>query len=161
MILVSCGTEKYPFNRLATMVQELALHHPERKFIYQSRVLEIIPRGKNIDVQQLLPYREFRSLIQQCHRYICHAGIGSIVTALAEGIMPLVIPRRHDLGEHVDDHQLQITRKMADLNMIRVFHSMTELEALITDEKQQKVHYLFQNRPLLADLETTVNRWLK
>jgi len=160
MILVSCGTEKYPFNRLATMVQELALRYPEEKFIYQSRVMEVVPEGKNITVQRLLPYQDFREAIRQCRHYVCHAGIGSIVTALAEKIMPIVIPRRHDLGEHVDDHQLQITEKLVGLGMVKVFHSLTGLEALVVNHQSKGVDYEFRNRPLLDDIRLAVEKWL-
>lgn len=161
MILISCGTEKYPFNRLVVMTQELAARHPQRHFIYQNRVMDVIPQGKNITVQRMLPYQEFRAAIQQCEHYICHAGIGSIVTALAEGVMPLVIPRRHEFGEHVDDHQLQITEKLVGLGMIRVFHSLAELEALVAGDEQEGISYQFQNQPLLDDIKKTVKDWLK
>ncbi len=161
MILVSCGTEKYPFNRLAVMVQEFATRQPQRHFIYQSRVMDIIPQGKNIVVQSMLSYQEFKMAIRQCRRCICHAGIGSIVTALAEGVMPLVIPRRHELGEHVDDHQLQITEKLVDLGMIRVFHSLAELEALVAGDEQEGIRYQFQNQPLLDDIKGAVKDWLE
>ena len=47
-------------------------------------------------------------------KVVTHAGVGSILCADREGHVPLVVPRRHDLGEHVDDHQLELARALAD-----------------------------------------------
>jgi UDP-N-acetylglucosamine transferase subunit ALG13 len=42
---------------------------------------------------------------------VCHAGVGSIMTAIAHGHTPVVIPRLRRYDEHVDDHQLQIAEE--------------------------------------------------
>ncbi len=39
---------------------------------------------------------------------IAHAGVGSALTALEAGRLPILVPRLERFGEHVDDHQLQI-----------------------------------------------------
>jgi UDP-N-acetylglucosamine transferase subunit ALG13 len=44
---------------------------------------------------------------------ICHAGSGIISSALRSGRRPLVLPRRAQHGEHVDDHQLQLAGRLA------------------------------------------------
>jgi UDP-N-acetylglucosamine transferase subunit ALG13 len=51
-------------------------------------------------------------------RYVvCHSGSGIIGAALRHGRRPLVLPRRHEAGEHVDDHQIQIARKLEELGL--------------------------------------------
>jgi UDP-N-acetylglucosamine transferase subunit ALG13 len=49
---------------------------------------------------------------------VCHGGAGIISSALAAGRRPIVVPRRAALGEHVDDHQYQLTRKLADWGLV-------------------------------------------
>jgi UDP-N-acetylglucosamine transferase subunit ALG13 len=44
---------------------------------------------------------------------IVHAGAGSIIQAMQAGKVPVVMPRRASLGEHVDDHQLELVRELA------------------------------------------------
>ena len=39
---------------------------------------------------------------------ITHAGVGTVLTALEAGVLPVVVPRSGARGEHVDDHQAQI-----------------------------------------------------
>lgn len=48
---------------------------------------------------------------------VTHAGVGTILQLLELGIHPVVLPRRSDKGEHVDDHQLQITRLVSNLGV--------------------------------------------
>jgi UDP-N-acetylglucosamine transferase subunit ALG13 len=43
---------------------------------------------------------------------VTHAGVGSILSARRAGHLPVVVPRLHALGEHVDDHQAELTRTL-------------------------------------------------
>ena len=45
---------------------------------------------------------------------IAHAGIGSALSALRAGKIPILVPRRGHQGEHIDDHQDQIARYLVD-----------------------------------------------
>ena len=45
---------------------------------------------------------------------LVQGGPGSILDAREAGIVPVAVPRRQDLGEVVDDHQIQFTRIMAE-----------------------------------------------
>ena len=47
-----------------------------------------------------------------------HAGVGSILTCLRLGRTPLVVPRQSRFGEHVDDHQVELTRALADAGKV-------------------------------------------
>lgn len=48
---------------------------------------------------------------------VTHAGVGTILQLLEMGIHPVVLPRRSSNGEHVDDHQLQITKLVSELGV--------------------------------------------
>ena len=48
---------------------------------------------------------------------MCHSGSGIIGVALRNGRRPLVLPRLHGHGEHVDDHQVQIARKLGQMGL--------------------------------------------
>ena len=44
------------------------------------------------------------------------------------GKVPIVVPRRHELGEHVDNHQLEISRKYKECyNSILLVEQMYQL----------------------------------
>lgn len=48
---------------------------------------------------------------------ICHAGTGSTLMALKSGKLPIVVPRRHSKGEHVDDHQVDLASFLETRNL--------------------------------------------
>ncbi len=52
--------------------------------------------------------------MREASAVVCHAGVGTILSALGTGKQPIVLPRLRQYGEHVDDHQLQITRAFAN-----------------------------------------------
>lgn len=58
---------------------------------------------------------------------ISHAGTGSTLMALQNGSRPIVVPRRHSHGEHVDDHQSDLAAFLHDrgLAMVREVGAIT------------------------------------
>jgi len=108
-VLVTLGTSPFPFTRL---VRRLAAVLPaQADVIWQ---VGSTPVGR-------LPGRVLTTLghddlVAEMHAadvVVCHAGVGSALTALAMGRIPVLVPRRLGEGEHVDEHQLQIARVLA------------------------------------------------
>ncbi len=62
---------------------------------------------------------------------VCHAGVGSIVLARRYGHRPIVMPRRPRFGEHVDEHQLQLTRRLAEAGIVTVVEDAGQLAAAV------------------------------
>lgn len=103
MILVITGTHQQPFNRLLQAVDALATSE-ER--IYQTGYSTYVPAHGQ--VRAFLPPDEMKQLMQQARVIVCHAGTGTVMSALDCGKCPVVAPRLERFGEHVDDHQLQL-----------------------------------------------------
>ena len=59
-----------------------------------------------------------------------HAGVGSVLVALANGKRPVVVPRRKAFGEAVDDHQLQLGRRFAAAGLVTLVEEPAALAAL-------------------------------
>ena len=51
--------------------------------------------------------------IRDARVVVTHAGVGSAMVSLANGKRPVVVPRRKSFAEAVDDHQLQLGRRLA------------------------------------------------
>jgi UDP-N-acetylglucosamine transferase subunit ALG13 len=49
---------------------------------------------------------------------VTHAGVGTIMTALANGKHPVVMPRLARFGEAIDDHQLGLARRLAEAGYV-------------------------------------------
>jgi UDP-N-acetylglucosamine--N-acetylmuramyl-(pentapeptide) pyrophosphoryl-undecaprenol N-acetylglucosamine transferase len=102
---VAAGTHGQGFGRLVDLVDE-----GERRGLLPSPV-----------VRQLSPTmtaEEFRGHIASSRVVISHGGAGTVSLALAHGRKPLVLPRRREHGEHVDDHQVEMTDKLDELGMV-------------------------------------------
>jgi UDP-N-acetylglucosamine--N-acetylmuramyl-(pentapeptide) pyrophosphoryl-undecaprenol N-acetylglucosamine transferase len=106
---VTLGTHEQPFERALDMVEPLA---EQEEVIVQHGNTPPRPVRAGMRWFDFVDYDELERLTKTASAVICHAGVGSIMTVLAAGKTPVVIPRRRALGEHVDDHQLQIAEEL-------------------------------------------------
>jgi UDP-N-acetylglucosamine transferase subunit ALG13 len=56
--------------------------------------------------------------------------------SLANGKRPIVMARRHDLGEHVDDHQVELARRMEASGMVTCVDDEDDLRKALGAEAQ-------------------------
>ena len=70
---------------------------------------------------------EFRAKVADAEWIVAHAGMGTILTALELGKPILVMPRRGELGETRNDHQVATARRLQQLRRIRVAYDEHEL----------------------------------
>jgi UDP-N-acetylglucosamine--N-acetylmuramyl-(pentapeptide) pyrophosphoryl-undecaprenol N-acetylglucosamine transferase len=75
----------------------------------------------------VLPTDVFEGYSKAADVVITHAGVGNILNLLEMGIHPVVVPRRKERNEHVDNHQLQICRvlKSAQVAIVCEADSLT------------------------------------
>jgi UDP-N-acetylglucosamine transferase subunit ALG13 len=105
VIFVTVGTHHQPFERLLEglggLDDELVVQYGPAKPPAVSRA------------EPFMPFDAMLDRFREADTVITHAGVGSIICARREGHVPLVVPRRRELGEHVDDHQVELTRALA------------------------------------------------
>jgi UDP-N-acetylglucosamine transferase subunit ALG13 len=115
MILVSVGTNEARFDRLLLAVASLS--GPEAIFV-QHGPSEVRPDGA--ECVAYLPFDALVEKVEQARVFITHAGVGSIMTAIAAGRHPIVVPRLRRYGEAVDDHQVPLARRMEQAGLVTV-----------------------------------------
>lgn len=125
MIFVTVGTHQQPFNRLLEAVDALAL---DEECIFQTGHCTYMPRGQ---AMPFMPFEEMQQHMSAARVVICHAGTGTVVSALRAGKCPVVAPRLVRFGEHVDDHQLELVQSFAGL--IVPYMPGDDLAACITE----------------------------
>ncbi len=84
-------------------------------------------RPRNMDWVADLERDSFDERLRQSEAVISHAGMGTIIKCLDLQKPLLVVPRRKQFGEHVNDHQLGTARTFESLGDILVAY---ETEAL-------------------------------
>jgi UDP-N-acetylglucosamine transferase subunit ALG13 len=107
MIFITVGSAD-PFDRLVSGAGSLT---ELDEVIVQRGRSEVEPPGT--EVHDFLSYERVAELIKMSSAVICHAGVGSVLTSLLLGRKPIVMARRAELGEAVDDHQVSFARRLA------------------------------------------------
>ena len=103
MIFVTVGAQM-PFDRMIAAVDCWAGNHLDEECFAQIGKTSFVPNNMRFE-QSLLP-SEFEQAINDARLVVAHAGMGSILTAMRLCKPILVFPRRGDLCETRNDHQI-------------------------------------------------------
>lgn len=87
---------------------------------------------------EFMPFQDVVDTMARAKSIVCHAGVGTIITALRAGHTPVVVPRQARHGEHVDDHQLDIATRFAERGLIRCVTSEIDLAPLFTPRNESE-----------------------
>ena len=133
MIFVTVGTHEQQFNRLVKCIDNL-----KHDGVIQEDV--VIQTGystykpKYCKWQTLFPYQEMLKMVNEARIIITHGGPSSFIMPLQIGKTPIVVPRRHEFNEHVNDHQVSFSNAVAKrTGTIIVVDDMDKLGATITN----------------------------
>ena len=112
LVFVTVGTDHHPFHRLVAWVDGwFSDQDPTSvRCLVQTGTSRPPGRGEHVE---FMSYRDMERTIEAATVVVCHGGPGSIMLCRWLGKRPIVVPRRRDLGEHVDDHQLAFSRRLA------------------------------------------------
>lgn len=136
MIFVTVGTHEQPFNRLIQKIDEL-----KKDGIIQEKV--IIQTGfstyepKYCQWEKMITYQQMIKNVEDARIVITHGGPASFIMPLQIGKTPIVVPRKYQLDEHVNDHQVEFTRNVAH-RMGTIIHveDIEELDNIIVNYDQ-------------------------
>lgn len=110
-VVVSLGTYRgFPFQRVVKRLLEIL--PADVDVLWQTGDTDVSSLG--IEGVDTLPEADLLDAMQEADVVVAHAGVGTVLAAFAIGKCPIIVPRRYDLGEHVDDHQIQLGRELAD-----------------------------------------------
>jgi UDP-N-acetylglucosamine--N-acetylmuramyl-(pentapeptide) pyrophosphoryl-undecaprenol N-acetylglucosamine transferase len=87
------------------------------------------------DVHDFVTAAEFDEQAMLADVVITHAGVGSILRLLELGISPIVVPRRPERREHVDDHQAQVATALAHLGLVTMSEAPQLSEQLVHEPR--------------------------
>ena len=116
-IVVSLGTsESFGFRRLVDRL--LTVIPAEAEVLWQTGSTEV--SDLPISARPRVPAAELFEAMADADVVIAHAGTGSALAALQAGKFPVLVPRRPEHAEHVDDHQLQIAGMLGDRGLAAI-----------------------------------------
>lgn len=129
MIFVTVGTHEQPFDRLVSYMDRWAGIHDE-EVVIQSGFATYVPL--NCKWKRWFLYREMIRLVSDARLVITHGGASSFFMALQVGKVPIVVPRRREYREHVNNHQVVFCNWIAQKQKcIIVVDNIRNMDAII------------------------------
>jgi UDP-N-acetylglucosamine transferase subunit ALG13 len=138
MIFVTVGNPKQGFRRLLEVVNRLE----GEGFFNQEKVL--IQSGNNSGYnpsncmqEPFLAMEDFSEKVNEAELIISHAGAGTLLHVIQAGKVPVVMPRRKKYGEHVDDHQVELTKALAAEGRVIAAYEPEDLPGAIEEARRR------------------------
>jgi UDP-N-acetylglucosamine transferase subunit ALG13 len=133
VVLVSVGTNHHPFDWLVRWVDGWldAVGGPGAPLRYRMHNGTSPPSSGAADWQPYPAFEALQAAMREAAAVVCHGGPSAILGARHVGAVPIVVPRRQGLGEHVDDHQVAFCRRLADEGGVFLAETEADLYALL------------------------------
>ena len=156
MIFVTVGSQKFQFNRLLEIIDELVKNTNINEEIFaQTGYSDYQP--KYFQYKNFLDREEFENWEKKADIIITHGGTGAIVGAVKNKKKVIAISRLARYGEHVDDHQKQIITEFNERNLIYGLLDLknySELKAAIEYVKTHKFNtYISNTQTVINSIE--------
>ena len=162
MIFVSLGTQDKPFNRIIDYILKLKeeikeledieivfqigqtkLSEEEKSKIEklnEKKVSEKINKEKiknkeekNITVFNMLKPEEMKKYIINSSIVITHAGVGTIMECIENNKDIIVLPRKEENGEHVNNHQEEIAFEMEKKGLLYKVDTYEKMKEIVIE----------------------------
>jgi len=124
LVFVTVGTDHHRFDRLIDSIATWNARNPGIRIVVQHGNAHAID---GVECSAFLAPERFHELLATASAVVCPGGPGAIMETRAAGLRPIVMPRRGDLGEHVDNHQLAFSRFLADHDLITLAEQDADL----------------------------------
>jgi UDP-N-acetylglucosamine transferase subunit ALG13 len=124
MIFATVGTQ-LSFNRMIATIDSWAAVRAVDIFAQTGATSYHIRNLKHVD---FLAPSDFDRYFTEASLVIAHAGIGSILTARLYAKPLIIMPRREELGEHRNNHQVATAKKLQAQNWGNIYIAWDEYE---------------------------------
>lgn len=150
MIFVTVGTNEARFDRL---IEAIAALDVDEQIVVQRGSSAVYP--ENAEVHDFLPFEMLVELVRSSRAVVSHAGVGSIMVALANERKPIVVPRLKAFGEAVDDHQVLFARRFEAEGLVSLANPET-LRLVLARSESSLAMTTAEEAPLVEDLRNFI-----
>jgi len=158
MIFVTLGTEKMQFKRLINWIEQALDERVinEEVFIQAGATQkEYVTKCKGVTQVDYIKYVEMKQNIEKASVIIGHCGVGTFLTITSLDRTPILVPRVGKLGEHLDEHQEMLAKRLERVFNIPIARSYEQLVELLKngfDERKVKSY----KKELIDYLDTLI-----
>jgi UDP-N-acetylglucosamine transferase subunit ALG13 len=154
-VFVTVGTDHHPFNRLVQWVDAWAAAHTDIEVVIQHGEAT---GPVHAEAKAYVTHSELNGFIERADIIVSHGGPATIAEAWRRGLIPIVAPRGHSLGEHVDNHQQAFAAVLADREQAILVKSETDLISAL-DHAIADPQWLRRASGLGGDIDATIRRF--
>ena len=150
-------------NGLKSMMKKWAEKHDE-KVIIQTGYSTCEP--EYCEWKRSYPYQKILQMVSEARIVITHGGPSSFIIPLESGKIPIVVPRKKQFHEHINDHQTEFSRQFAQRQgNIIVVENINDLGNIIENYenivRNMKNNMVSNNESFCKNLESIVNELTK
>ena len=158
MILVMLGTQNNSFHRLLEKIEELIKNGVIKdNVIVQAGYTKF--KYDDMQIFDLIPREKLEKYQNQADLIITHGGVGSIITSLKLGKKVIAIPRLHEYGEHVNNHQIEIVELFDNKGYIIGCMDLEKLEEALKKVKEfEPKKYELDNHKMLNIIDEFIEK---
>lgn len=160
MIFVTVGTHEQQFDRLIKYIDEL-----KKNLIINEEVRMQVGfstyEPKHCYWKNFMTYKEMENNMDKARIIITHGGPSSFIMALQIGKIPIVVPRKSEFYEHVNNHQVDFVKVISEKkgNIISVYE-IEELKSILENYegiiKKMQDRFSSNNEEFCEKLENIV-----
>ncbi len=154
LIFVTIGTSSWNFNRLISHIDNFIAPNIEERIIIQIGLSNYIP--KNCEWFRKKNKEEMNQYYYGSRLVICHAAIGSIISARRFNKPIIIVPRRKKYDELLDDHQIQLAEALQNDPKIKVVWDEIELMKFVSNTSRYIDNSEIDNR-LIKNIQKYIN----
>jgi len=151
---VTVGNATQPFLRLLEAIDQFAgnklFPNGEKVFVQSGHNPGFHPRHSGH--RRFLSIEEFELYMKESTLVICHGGCGTLLQAIRLGKVPVVVPRRKKYGEHVNDHQLQLSQVLANEGRVVLSKDIEKLPTAISEARHRQAQPFSTAPPQILSL---------
>ncbi len=157
MILVLLGTQNNSFHRLLEEIERnLQNGTIDEEVIVQAGYTKF--ESKNMKIFDLIPKEKLEELQKKADLIITHGGVGSIISSIEKNKKVIAVPRLHEYGEHVNNHQKEIVSDFDKKGYIIGIERVEEVEEALHNVKSfVPVKYAHNNEKMLKIIEKFID----
>lgn len=159
MILVLLGTQNNSFHRLLEEIEKnIENEIIKEEVVVQAGYTKYNTNNLNMKIFDLISKDELERLQENASLIITHGGVGSIISSIEKGKKVIAVPRMHEYGEHVNNHQIEIVKSFDKKEYIIGIERVEDLEqAIIKAKGFNPKKYQADNKLMIRTIEEFID----
>lgn len=143
MIFISAGNNELSFLRLFYNFERIFEKLNKKNVDVICQVGHTEYKNKKFKIVKFVEKKKFNELIQKSAVFISHAGAGSVIDSIQNKKIPILLPREKKFNEHVDDHQVELYKKLIKIKLASSIDQVLMCRNKRIDRKIKKKKIIF------------------